>query len=111
MALENFPFQPGRQLRPEFSPEVKLCPSYGLNKRKRRTQTSARGVIGSSVLEKDKLIVERYLLRAEQDQTRKLQESTANCDQLKSELQQLQKKEQKTKTPAKPLMTKSRPDS
>ena len=59
------------------------------------------------------------MLRAALEQTRRLQENTANCDQLKPELERLQRKQQETgsgkerrlRTPVEPLMTKSRPDS
>ena len=58
-------------------------------------------------------------MRAALEQTRRLQENTANCDQLKPELERLQRKQQETgsgkerrlRTPVEPLMTKSRPDS
>ena len=72
-----------------------------------------------AVLEKDKLIFERDLLRPEQDQAQKFQGSSANCDQIKPELERLQGKQQaiasgkerKMKTSIEPLKTRSRPDS
>ena len=43
-----------------------------------------------AVLERDKVILERHLLIAELKQTRRVHKSTANSDQLKSELERLQ---------------------
>ena len=59
------------------------------------------------------------MLGAERDQIQKLQENTANCDQIKSKIERLQKrqpeiasaKERKMKKSIEPLMTRSRPDS
>ena len=60
-----------------------------------------------------------FLLRAELDETRNIQENAASCDQLNSEIERLQRKQQemgsgkerKTKTPIEPLMGRPRPDS
>ena len=63
------------------------------------------------------MILERDLLKAERDQARKLQESAANCEQIKSEIEWLQKKqlelsasgaERIVKTSADPLMKQLR---
>ena len=45
-----------------------------------------------AILEKDKVIIERDMLKVERDQDQNLQESTANCDQTKSEIERLQRK-------------------
>ena len=58
-------------------------------------------------------------MRAEREQAQKLQESVANCDQIKSEIERLQRrqqefasgKERKMKTLTEPLTTRSRPGS
>ena len=58
------------------------------------------------------------MVKAELEQTRKVQETTANRDQLKSELERLQRrqqemgrgKERKTTTPIEPLLARSRPE-
>ena len=71
------------------------------------------------VIEKDIAIVERDLLKAELEQSQRVHETTANCDQLKLESKRLQRtpqelgsgKERKWKTPIEPLMARSRPDS
>ena len=71
------------------------------------------------MLENDKVILERDLLRAQRDQAQKLQEIRGNCDSTKSELEQLQRKQReiasgvkrKMKTSIEPLKTRSRPES
>ena len=58
-------------------------------------------------------------MKAELEQTGKAQETEANRDQLKSELERLQRrqqemgsgKERKARTPIEPLMARSRPDA
>ena len=47
-------------------------------------------------LERDKVIVDLDLLKAEREQAQELQESVANCDQIKSEIERLQRKQQET---------------
>ena len=71
------------------------------------------------MLERDKVTLEKNWLRAALEQMWRLHERTANCDQLKSELERLQRKQQefgsrkerKTKTQIEPLMARSRPES
>ena len=70
-----------------------------------------------AILERDKAILDRDLLM-ERVQEQRLQESVANCDQLKSELERLQRRQQvvassedKKKTTTEPLVTRSRPES
>ena len=63
--------------------------------------------------ESDKAVLERDLLKAELAQTRMVQETTANRDQLKSELERLQRRQRqrrKARKPIEPLMARSRPD-
>ena len=68
--------------------------------------------------DRNKVILERDLLNVERDQAQKLQQSAANCDQVKSEVERLQRKQQelasgterKVKTLTESLMTRSRPD-
>ena len=58
-------------------------------------------------MDRDKAILERVMLKAELELTRKVQETTASQDQLKPELEILQRpqqeegsgKERKTRTP------------
>ena len=47
-----------------------------------------------ATLERDKAILDRDLLMAERVQEQRLQESVANCDQIKSELERLQRRQQ-----------------
>ena len=47
-----------------------------------------------ATLERDKTILDQDLLMAERVQEQRLQESVANCDQIKSELERLQRKQQ-----------------
>ena len=60
------------------------------------------------------------MLKAELEQTHSVQEITASCDQLKSKLERLQRRQQqgvesgkqrKTRTPIEPLMARSRLES
>ena len=70
-------------------------------------------------LDRDNVILEQDLLKEEREQDRKLQESTASCDQMKSELEWQQRKQQgfasgrerKMKTSIEPLMARSRSNS
>ena len=71
-----------------------------------------------AILERDKAILDRDLLMAERVQEQRLQESVANCDQIKSELERLQRRQQavasgkeKEKTTTEPAVTGSRPES
>ena len=45
-------------------------------------------------LEQDKAILDRDLLMAERVKEQRLQESVANCDQIKTELERLQRRQQ-----------------
>ena len=70
-------------------------------------------------LEREKEILDLDLLKADPEQAQKLHESVANRDQLKSEIELLERKqhefasgkESKVKTSTDPLMTRSRPVS
>ena len=71
-----------------------------------------------AILERDKAILDRDLLMAEEEQEQRLQESVANCDQIKSELERLQRRQQavatgkeKKRTTTGPVVTRSRPES
>ena len=71
-----------------------------------------------AILERDKAILDRDLLMAERVQEQRLQESVANCDQIKSELERLQRRQQavaigkeKKRTTIEPAVTRSRPES
>ena len=55
---------------------------------------------------------------AEREQEQRLQESVANCDQIKSEIERLQRRQQavanvkkKKRTPTEPVVMRSRPES
>ena len=68
--------------------------------------------------ERDKAIFDRDLLRAERRQEQRLRESVAKCDQIKSEIARLQRKQQavasgkkKKMTTTEPVVMKSRPES
>ena len=68
-----------------------------------------------AILERDKAILKRHLLRAERKQEQRLQERVANCDQIKSEIERLQKRQQvvasgkeKKRTTTEPVVTRSR---
>ena len=69
-------------------------------------------------LEQDKAILDWDLLMAEREQEQRLQESVANCDQIKSETERLQRRQQavasdkeKKKTTTETVVTRSRPES
>ena len=47
-----------------------------------------------AILERNKAILDRDLLMAEREQEQRLQKSVANCDQIKSELERLQRRHQ-----------------
>ena len=47
-----------------------------------------------AILERDKAILDRDLLMTERVQEQRLQESVANCHQIKSELERLQRRQQ-----------------
>ena len=47
-----------------------------------------------AILERNKAILDRDLLMAEREQEQSLQESIAKCDQIKSELERLQRRRQ-----------------
>ena len=70
-----------------------------------------------AVLDRNKAVLERDKMRAELEQTRKVQETTANRDQLKLELKRWQQevgrssKKRKASTPIEPLMGRLRPES
>ena len=73
-----------------------------------------------ATLDKYKAILEMDMMKAELEQTRKVQETTVSRDQLKSEFDGLQRrqpevgrsKDQKDRrTPIEPLMARSRPES
>ena len=71
-----------------------------------------------AILERDKAILDRDLLMAEREQEQRLQENVANCCQIKSELERLQRRQQvvasgkeKMKTTTEPVVTRSRPES
>ena len=71
-----------------------------------------------AVLERDKGILDRDLLMAERVQEQRLQESVANCDQIKSELERLQRRQQvvasgkeEKKTTTEPVVTRSGTES
>ena len=64
-----------------------------------------------ATLERDEAILDRDLLMAERVQDQRLQESIANCDQIKSELERLQRRKQavasgkeKKRTTAEPVV-------
>ena len=71
-----------------------------------------------AILERDKAILDRDLLMAEREQEQRLQEKVTNCDQIKSEIERLQRRQQvvasgkeKKKTTTEPVVTRSRPES
>ena len=71
-----------------------------------------------AILERDKAILDRDLLREEREQEQRIQESVANCDQIKSEIKRLQRRQQavtsgkeKKRTTTEPVVTRSRPES
>ena len=71
-----------------------------------------------AILERDKAILDRDLLMAKREQEQRLQESVDNCDQIKSELERLQRRQQvvasgkeKKKTTTEPAVTRSRPEA
>ena len=71
-----------------------------------------------AILERDKATLDRELPMAERVQKQRLQESVANCDQIKSELERLQRRQQavasgklKKKKTTEPVVTGSRPES
>ena len=71
-----------------------------------------------AILERDKAILDRDLLMAERVQEQRLQESEPNCDQIKSEIERLQRRQQvvasgkeKKKTTTEPVVTRLRPES
>ena len=73
---------------------------------------------GQRILERDKAILDRDLLRAEREQEQRLQESVAICDQIKSEIERLQRRQQavasgkeKKRTTIEPAVTRLRPES
>ena len=47
-----------------------------------------------AILERDKAILDRDLPMAELEQEQRLKESVANCDQIKSEMERLQRTQQ-----------------
>ena len=47
-----------------------------------------------TIFERNKAILDRDLLMAEREQEQRLQESVANCDQIKSEIERLQRRQQ-----------------
>ena len=49
-----------------------------------------------AILKQDNAIIDRDLLRAQREQEQRLQESVANCDQIKSEIERLQRRQQAT---------------
>ena len=73
---------------------------------------------GQAILERDKAILDRDLLMTEQVQEQGLQESVGNCDQIKSELERLQGRQQavasakeKKRTTTESAVARSRPAS
>ena len=71
-----------------------------------------------ATIERDKAILDRDLLIAERVQDQRLQESVVNCDQIKSELERLQRRQQavasgkeKKRTRNEPAVAISRPES
>ena len=70
-----------------------------------------------AILERNKAIHDRDLLMAEREQEQRLQESVANCDQIKSEIERLQRRQQavasgkeKRRTTTEPAVAISRPE-
>ena len=47
-----------------------------------------------AILERDKAILDRDLLKAKREQEQRLQENGANCDQIESEIERLQRRQQ-----------------
>ena len=71
-----------------------------------------------ATLERDKAIFDGDLLMAERVQEQRLQECVANCEQIKSELERLQKRQQavasgkeKKRTTTEPAVARPRPES
>ena len=71
-----------------------------------------------AILERDNAILDQDLLMAEREHEQRLQESIANCDQIKSEIERLQRRQQvvasgkeKKETTTEPVVTRSRPES
>ena len=73
---------------------------------------------GQAIFERDKTILDRDLLRAVREQEQRQQESVANCDQIKSEIERVQRRQQalasskeKKRATTEPVVTRSRPES
>ena len=70
-----------------------------------------------AIYERNKVILDRDLLMAEREQEQRLQESVANCDQIKSEIERLQRRQQaaasgkeKRRTTNEQAVARSRPE-
>ena len=72
-----------------------------------------------AILEQKQAVLNLNLVRAKGDQAQKLQESAANCEQIKSEIERPQRRQQEfvnsnertKKTMTEPVATRSRPES
>ena len=102
MERENFHFRPDRRQEQGLSPQVSHCRCFARNKQRSRIldrdqvaleRDQAKLDREQATLERDEAILDRDLLMAERVQDQRLQESIANCEQIKSELERLLKEE------------------